>query len=208
MIQNINLFPFMHKARYEMDFGLVKEKLDNVLQECREGVEKYNIPILESGGGMSTAPVSSDFQAHLLPEFEGLNLFLQKIIDEVLPLWGINCNQMKYIDRSWCNIHPPGGVTVEHRHTGIMASAVYYLHKPKGSGDLLVRNPMEMYKCNDPIDAEQWDVFNWQNVEAETGDLLIFPGWLLHKTEINKSTEDRYVLTWNIRSEKCNALFR
>ena len=77
MIENINPFPFIHKARYEMDFGLVKSKLDDVLQECREGVEKYNVPILESGGGMSTAPVSSDFQAHLLrSEFDLLRLIL------------------------------------------------------------------------------------------------------------------------------------
>jgi len=208
VIENLNLFPFIHRARYEMDFSSVKEVIDSALQECRIGVKENNIAILESGGGMSTAPLSAEFLPHLLPEFDGLNNFLQQAIDQVLPMWGINPNQMKYIDRSWCNVHPPGGSTLEHRHNGILVAAVYYLQKPKESGNLLVRNPMEMYKCNDPIDIEEWDSYIWQSVEVKTGDLLIFPGWLLHKTEVNKSKEDRYVISWNIRSERCNALFR
>lgn len=202
MIENVNVFPFMHRARYEMDFSLVKDKIDLVLDECREKVVEHNIPILEDGGAMSTAPASFKFVPHLLPEFEGLNNFLQQTIDQVLPMWGIDHRVMKYIDRSWCNVHPPGGVTLEHRHTGILVAAVYYLNKPKDSGNLLVRNPMEMYKCNDPIEPEYWDTFNWQSIEAETGDLLLFPGWLLHKTEENKSSEDRYVITWNICFDK------
>ena len=37
-------------------------------------------------------------------------------------------------------------------------------------------------------------------VEGKTGDVLFFPGWLTHKTEVNSSEHDRYVMSMNIRA--------
>ena len=39
--------------------------------------------------------------------------------------------------------------------------------------------------------------FNWKKVEAKTGDVLIFPGWIKHRTQPNESDENRWVLTSN-----------
>jgi hypothetical protein len=36
-------------------------------------------------------------------------------------------------------------------------------------------------------------------VHVSTGDLCMFPGWVRHKTEDNKSTNDRIVISYNIK---------
>jgi ectoine hydroxylase-related dioxygenase (phytanoyl-CoA dioxygenase family) len=36
-------------------------------------------------------------------------------------------------------------------------------------------------------------------IEAEEGDLIMFPGYLMHSTEKNMSNENRIILGFNIR---------
>ena len=37
----------------------------------------------------------------------------------------------------------------------------------------------------------------WYPVDVKTGDFLLFPPWLWHKTEKNLSNESRYVMSIN-----------
>ena len=37
----------------------------------------------------------------------------------------------------------------------------------------------------------------WRLIEVKTNDILVFPGWLQHKTQPNNTDEDRVVLTVN-----------
>jgi ectoine hydroxylase-related dioxygenase (phytanoyl-CoA dioxygenase family) len=38
-------------------------------------------------------------------------------------------------------------------------------------------------------------------IEVDEGDLVLFPGYLMHKTEKNMSSENRIILGFNIRHE-------
>ena len=38
----------------------------------------------------------------------------------------------------------------------------------------------------------------WKEIPTTSGDVIIFPGTLNHRTQINKSLEDRWVLTTNL----------
>lgn len=62
----------------------------------------------------------------------------------------------------------------------------------------MFRDPLEYHKINWPIDGEE---HLFRKVETVQNDVLIFPGWLKHKTEINKSNDDRIVLTYNVGIE-------
>jgi hypothetical protein len=42
------------------------------------------------------------------------------------------------------------------------------------------------------------DVF-WHTADIEENSVVIFPGWIKHRTEINHSLENRYVLTINLK---------
>ena len=37
----------------------------------------------------------------------------------------------------------------------------------------------------------------WNEVTVETNDILIFPGWLKHRTQVNRVDDDRVCLTFN-----------
>ena len=57
-----------------------------------------------------------------------------------------------------------------------------------------------MYKRQEPLDYHYYESGReWQPIEITSGDVLFFPGWMSHKTEVNLSNEDRYVMSLNIR---------
>ena len=89
------------------------------------------------------------------------------------------------IDNSWCNIHYSTGHTLEHSHGNTDYVCSYYLQVPKDSGNLLVK----------PKYSNEW-----VSIPVASSDYLIFPGWLLHKTEVSDSSDVRIVATTNIFS--------
>ncbi len=40
----------------------------------------------------------------------------------------------------------------------------------------------------------------WKKVPAKTGDVLLFPGWIRHRTEHSRTNDERWVLTTNYMS--------
>jgi len=60
---------------------------------------------------------------------------------------------------------------------------------------------MDMYTHALPIREDYFDSDKnrmWRPVEVETNDVLFFPGYLEHKTEVNKTDEKRYIMSINI----------
>ena len=39
----------------------------------------------------------------------------------------------------------------------------------------------------------------WKTIPAETSDVIIIPGWMMHKVEINDSDEERISMTINVQ---------
>jgi ectoine hydroxylase-related dioxygenase (phytanoyl-CoA dioxygenase family) len=37
----------------------------------------------------------------------------------------------------------------------------------------------------------------WKELPTVSGDVIIFPGWIEHRTQTNNSSEDRWVITTN-----------
>ena len=85
----------------------------------------------------------------------------------------------------WINIVKPGGFTKTHNHiTSIkelknipMKTGVFYLKKPKNSGNIIIENKLIKIKQN---------------------DIIVFENWMNHKTEINKSKENRIIFSINL----------
>jgi uncharacterized protein (TIGR02466 family) len=102
------------------------------------------------------------------------------------------------VSNSWINKHPTGAWTDEHCHKGCQLTIAIYLQVPENSGRIVFKDPLEYHWWGDPSDARSEKDGNWYPVDVTEGDILLFPGWLQHKTEINNSTQDRYVLTINL----------
>ena len=51
----------------------------------------------------------------------------------------------------------------------------------------------------EPLDYNYYaEGMDWEYIDVQTNDVLFFPGWLTHKTEVNKTNKNRYVMSLNV----------
>ena len=63
----------------------------------------------------------------------------------------------------------------------------------------MIQTPLQIYKMGEPLNYNYYDEgMDWMEIPVKTNDVLFFPGWLKHKTAVNRSLEDRYVMSLNI----------
>ncbi len=103
------------------------------------------------------------------------------------------------IKEMWLNKNGSGDFNKAHIHPNAILSGAYYVKTPEGSGNI------EFY---DPVPARLMNVYpvkkrkpiNLQAVEYKAGEgqLLIFPSWLQHAVQPNRSTDYRVSISFNI----------
>ena len=132
------------------------------------------------------------------PEYQQLVIELLRMQKEVY--------ENEHIDRHatlgnmWANINPPGGMNQPHIHPNALFSGVYYVKSPPNCGRLKVMDPrpgiqftMPIRKPGDP-GKDMWrDV----NIEPVVGRIIMFPAWLWHSVEENKSNDIRISISFN-----------
>jgi len=110
-----------------------------------------------------------------------------------------------YITHSWLTKNSKGSYHNRHAHPNILFSMVYYINAT--SGDLLF-NLHKSILCqifNFDYDIKNHNGYNsteW-HLPISTGDIVIFPGDLVHSTTPNEADENRIALGVNffIRGE-------
>tara|TARA_R110000803_G_scaffold78047_1_gene143041 strand:- start:41 stop:649 length:609 start_codon:yes stop_codon:yes gene_type:complete len=111
-----------------------------------------------------------------------------------------NCSQEFYIINSWAAQSAPGERHGSHFHPNSIVSGVLYLQCEKDAGDIIFRHKSSLRKdFNFAYTYQDYNIFNsdtWKYT-VNTGDILIFPGWVEHSVEENKSSKDRIVLGFN-----------
>jgi len=185
---NVDPFPkLIWKFKYEFPYDDIISRIADLAKETPKNSK------LEAGAAFSTVAAPFD-PPHTWPELHDFRKWLQGPLDFV---WKHN-NFKQYntgVINSWINIHQKNGVTLEHNHNHTPFVITAYLKLPKGSGFIEFRDPLEYHKTNTPIEPEEE---LWKSIPCETNDILIFPGWLKHRTQPNLTDNDRIVLTMNI----------
>ena len=106
---------------------------------------------------------------------------------------------------SWANVNPPQSLNGLHAHAGSLLSGAYYLSVPEGSGGINFYSPRRVFQPDNqppPLDPSRNvpDGLS-QRVLPQAGDLLLFPGWLPHDVEPNRSNRTRYSISFNLHAE-------
>ena len=80
--------------------------------------------------------------------------------------------------------------------TGVQTCAlpISYLYMPENGGYFEAKDPLELLNSNGYHNMSEW---RWKEIKTISGDILIFPSWLIHRTQKNESDEGRYVMTTN-----------
>ena len=145
---------------------------------------------MERDGGLSS---SSDPDApHFWKEAEEFFNWLKPNSTLAWNNWGYP-NVNRSFGNSWANIHPPGGWTDVHTHGTAKQVVVLYLQQPTNGGNLEIQNPLFYHWQGYYTGAPEW-----LEIKVNTGDVLLFPGWISHRSQKNLSSENRIVLSFNI----------
>jgi uncharacterized protein (TIGR02466 family) len=107
-----------------------------------------------------------------------------------------------YITTSWINKHKPDDYAVVHHHSNSIFSGIYYIRQPRWSGDLLIHENNMTPNISNRVMLNYKEMTDYTTshyqIPPEDGLLLLFPSFLMHSVEKNKSPHDRYSLGFNV----------
>ena len=188
------LFPTLVYQESLLRAGVLTMELKNRVAVAVEGESNLPQHPLEVGNAVST------WHDHGLETSNEIEPLRTLVLDRANKYWeqlGYDRTLTLVIARAWANAHGSGGMTMEHSHSPVHVNAVFYLQVPTESGDLLLRSPLEYHLGSIPFDPTRPDRL-WHRICVKTGDLIIIPGWLKHRTERSRAVDQRIVLTFNI----------
>lgn len=99
----------------------------------------------------------------------------------------------------WANISAPGGPHKIHTHPNNYLSGVYYVKtQPKADG-IFFHDPRPQITIISPPPMELGPTnAGMLRVKVDAGSLILFPSWLEHSVDMNRSTENRISIAFNI----------
>jgi len=183
---------YLWRLRYDFNYEnqSLQEHVGKLIENTRDNWATGSA--LETGSAISTA-----YNQHQAPHhweiLEEFLLWLQPKLIEIQSHWGYP-NGMPSPIRSWVNVHKKGGATREHYHNGTSLVVSCYLKCNPGTGNFEYRDPLEYHRWGTPGEPQ---LNLWNEVEVRTGDILVFPGWLKHRTQANLIDDDRVCMTIN-----------
>ena len=180
-------FPtFVYAKDVELDNNKLTQDIVNWSNQDK-GVSKTNFK-----GWHSTTDM------HTKPEYQQLVKELFKMQERIF----IN----EYLDRSprlgnmWANINPPGSMNMPHVHPNALFSGVYYVKSQPNCGRLKIIDSRPGVQYNMPVRKPGnpgKDMWRDVNIEPVTGRIIMFPAWLWHGVEENKSNDIRISVSFN-----------
>jgi uncharacterized protein (TIGR02466 family) len=132
--------------------------------------------------------------AHLKPELKEITEHLKIIIKKVCQACGISSDRREF--GSWIDVMDTWGSHVCHHHAPNVLSGVFYIAKPEGAGNLILRDPRPARSWHEPS-AQALEI----PVEAAPGSTIVFPAWLEHYVEASAGNEGRIALSFNVGAE-------
>ena len=140
----------------------------------------------------------SQTDMHLKKEYDPLSKELFQMQKEII--------KEEYLDMDpklgnmWANINPPGGDNNSHIHPNSLFSGVYYVKGQPNSGRLSLMDPRPgAQQCmptrkKGKLPRELWRETYYDPIP---GRLIMFPAWMWHKVEPNKSNDIRISVSFN-----------
>jgi uncharacterized protein (TIGR02466 family) len=105
-----------------------------------------------------------------------------------------------YVLEMWANETPKGGWVDSHLHGPIPFSGVVYVDASPEQGNLVIDHPMEMLLMSQPImPTKEYSLS--QEIEVNTGDVILFPGYIKHRVKPNTTDRNRLILGFNFGSK-------
>jgi uncharacterized protein (TIGR02466 family) len=135
---------------------------------------------------------------HTRQEYKPLFNELFKMQNEIYQ--NEHLDKVPRLGNMWANINPPGGLNMPHVHPNGLFSGVYYVKVPPDCGRLKLYDPrpgvQTMMPTRKPGNPGR-DLWRDVNLDAKVGRIIMFPAWLWHSVEENKSNDIRISVSFN-----------
>jgi uncharacterized protein (TIGR02466 family) len=142
----------------------------------------------------------SSFNSGTLTEKNEFDFFFQSISTLITEFFSqLDFRGTWAFANAWSSVYPKGSWVPSHCHPGAHWSGVYYVSASDGCGDLLLSDPKEYASVNDPA-GFRWRGDHQMSVTPADGKLCVFPGYLKHQTQPNRSDYDRIIISFNIQA--------
>ena len=132
------------------------------------------------------------------PEYQELVTELMRMQKEIYD--NENLARKPILGNMWANINPPGSMNMPHVHPNALFSGVYYVKSQPNCGRLKIIDSRPGVQYNMPVRKPGnpgKDMWRDVNIEPVTGRIIMFPAWLWHGVEENKSNDIRISVSFN-----------
>tara|TARA_Y100000590_G_scaffold459148_1_gene615515 strand:- start:11017 stop:11619 length:603 start_codon:yes stop_codon:yes gene_type:complete len=171
----------------------INTKFSNYIQNLQtndpEGRKKSNLIGWHSKNFNLSDPVPQFF-------IKNISSILNESINDMG--WDIEKNELK-ITGMWSIINPSNASNARHIHSNNYISAAYYVKAPKNCGDIKFHDPRSAKVIRTPI-TKKPNNLNLEviNITPQEGLLVLFPSYLHHSVDMNNSSDERVVISFNI----------
>jgi uncharacterized protein (TIGR02466 family) len=191
------IFPtLIHVTQYPGDLKALQDTLlpkINLLFDTT----KINNQTSMRGEGICSYNIKRDL--HLDPTFKILVEFVNEHAQLYWKELGYNQAMRPEVYEMWTNIYKQDSFIEMHNHSPIHMTASFYLQHPESGGNIVFEHPNATLLKHQPyaFDQIRYTAFE-QEVSVSTGTLVIFPGYMNHRTQPNMSADHRIIIGSNI----------
>jgi uncharacterized protein (TIGR02466 family) len=151
--------------------------------------------IKSNGFGWQSHDIDDDHQ-----QIKNLRDEIFKRISYLHKEYGFKTPAYHRISNTWININELSSFNRPHVHAESLFSGVYYVQAEENSGDLVFLHPATTHQYH--VNEKTIDKFTDFNssvfiIKPEIGKLVLFPSWLVHYVEPNRSSADRISISFN-----------
>jgi hypothetical protein len=173
----------------EFDFSKL-----NLMNKLEQAVGISGDPYLREPN-FSTTP--AEIQPHTWPELRPYIDYINNIAEKIAESWELFPLQ-RFIASSHVNKIIKGKGLREHAHPGVDMVVTGYISAPVGGGNIEIRDPMEYQWQNLPINPQPYQI--WKEIPVKTNSVLVFPGFVNHKTQPSITDEPRWAISLMIKT--------
>jgi uncharacterized protein (TIGR02466 family) len=134
----------------------------------------------------------------LLDDFEVINRRILTIARQIAASQNF-LPDLAFRHEAWVNISYPGASNKVHIHPNCHLSGVYYVKLAPDCGSIFFRDPRTpSVMLRPPIGKETPFTATEARFRPEEGRMYVFPAWLEHGVEVNRSDSDRVSISFNV----------
>lgn len=192
MIHDLFTIP-IYKAHYSGALDQIEQEVRSLIQQT---VTDQNNVTLLSGPAVSSARVAENL--HTNPHFQDLVEFIQGHAEQFWQHLGYDSKRPPRLRMMWGNVYSPGSYIQAHDHAPAPLTVSFYVRKSAEASNIIFEHPLELLLKHQPYQglrdrSEYFRMFEAE-VPVSQGDMVIFPGWLRHRTQATTDTDDRIIV--------------